>query len=411
MDAQSLVFPPYKHSYGIRKATPKHLFMFFGPRTSFRDPQGLATAKMKSRDKPDTEGDDDEVVVYGVNAGRHQIIYNTSMWGLSLYGEEGHGQDQFFHPRGIACDVDGNVFVADSGNRRVVHLYNPLKEVVWVGALTGGPGAQALKSALQVALDEDGLVYVTDPVAARVVVLNKSNKVVRTIAPSSGFENGPTAIAVADGRHRWSYFRSEQVVFCADRNGTRLWKYDLKGTVLRTAALPPGHHASYAAIDYYHNLWVTVRDKHCVLKYDHNLKLVDTFGSYGKDDNQFVEPRGIAIWKRYGQTFIAEKNGAQYYWMGTECTSRKLEPVDGDRYRLSVTAPEYSFVTVMGLSGQDTVRYVRHHLAYPGGASLVFGGRADKPVAACDKLILRLEPTYSSYTYNQWDYPLTVPGK
>jgi hypothetical protein len=43
LDAESLVFPPYLHSYGIRKATPAHLFMILKGATKFDDPQGLAT--------------------------------------------------------------------------------------------------------------------------------------------------------------------------------------------------------------------------------------------------------------------------------------------------------------------------------------------------------------------------------
>ena len=135
--SQSLVEPPYLHSYGIRKATPAKLFMFFGPITQFDDPEGLATAKMKSRDDPKTIQDDDEVVVYGVNSGRNQLIYNTSMWTLGLYGSKGSGDNQFLSPRGVAIDENGNVYVVDSGNNRVVQLFNPKKEVRWVHAFTG----------------------------------------------------------------------------------------------------------------------------------------------------------------------------------------------------------------------------------------------------------------------------------
>ena len=131
-NAESLVFPPYKHSFGIRKATPKHLFMFFGPRTFFSDPQGLATARLAVWDDPKKKGDDDEVVVYGVNAGRGEIIYNTSMWTLGLYGKKGSGNDQFYEPRGIAADGIGHVFVADSGNNRVVRLFNPKSSLEWI---------------------------------------------------------------------------------------------------------------------------------------------------------------------------------------------------------------------------------------------------------------------------------------
>ena len=125
IDSETLVFPPYGHSYGIRHAKPAHLFMLLGPRTFFDDPQGLATTRLEAWEDTTTKKDDDEVVVYGVNSGRHQIIYNTSMWTLGLYGEKGEGIDQFAI-KGVAAD-QRNVYVADSGNNRVVHLLIPAR--------------------------------------------------------------------------------------------------------------------------------------------------------------------------------------------------------------------------------------------------------------------------------------------
>jgi hypothetical protein len=96
---ESLVLPPFLHSYGIRKATPKHLFLFFGLSTSFDDPQGLATARLKTWDDPKTDKDDDEVVVYGVNSGRGEIIFNKSMLALGMYGKKAAAKTSFYFQR------------------------------------------------------------------------------------------------------------------------------------------------------------------------------------------------------------------------------------------------------------------------------------------------------------------------
>ncbi len=406
--SETLVFPPYRHSYGIRKATPKHLFMFFGPRTFFDDPQGLATAKMRSRDDPSTENDDDEVVVYGVNSGRHQIIYNTSMWSLALFGSEGSGKDEFKSPRGIACDVEGNVYVVDAGNNRVVHLFNPKRKVSWVKAFDGaGEGIDGLQSPEQVGLDENGLIYVTDAGNRRIVVFDKNGAVQRIIeGGDEGFENGPSTIAVADGSSRWSHFRGERFLFCADRNGARLWKIGLDGNVRKTVNLPAGYHAAYGAADYYHNLWVTDTENHCVLKFDHNLTMLDRFGEKGTGDNQFMAPRGIAIWKRYGQTFIAEKKGAQYYWIGadTKALSLRLAP-DTKRMILGTALTEYSYVTVFSLADGDTTTLLKKRMIHPGPQSASFPVGKIPPGR---KYIVRIEPTYSSYTYYKWEYAVVL---
>ena len=407
--AETLVFPPYFHSYGIRKATPAKLFMFFGNKTVFDDPQGIAAVKMKSRDDLATVKDDDELTVYGVNSGRCEIIYNTSMWGLSIYGSRGCGKGQFSAPQGIAADPDGNVYIADCGNGRIVHLFNPKKEVQWVGAFpdkTRGDGG--LVSPCQIAVDSKGLIYVSDFKLGRIAVFNASGKLCTIIsgAPGALFENGPSMLAVADGADQWGNFSGEQCLYCADRNGKRLWKIDLNGAVLAIADMPSGHEACYGATDYFHSLWVTDRWAHCILKFDHNLRLLDVFGSQGTGKNQFVEPRGITIWKRFGQTFIAEKKGAQYFWVGTDLKSKKLSAAASGGWRLAVNATEFSFVSLFSLSNRDTMWVLPRRMIEPGETCLDFDGAGRRELPA--PLWLKIEPTYSSYMYFSWNYPIAV---
>ena len=406
--AESLVFPPYKHSYGIRKATPKHLFLFFGPRTFFNNPQGLATARLKTWDNPNKKGDDDEVVVYGVNAGRGEIIYNTSMWTLGLYGKKGSGTGEFMEPRGIAANGRGHVFVADSGNNRVVKLFNPKSSIKWVSSFDASETGLALIGPSRVGIDEQVNVYVTDPGNRRIVVFDSAGKVIRTIpSPGSGFafESGPTAIAVADGSARWSYWDDEKAIFCADKYGSRVWKIGFNGKVMGQARMPQGFTASYGAIDYYHSYWVTDPEKHCVIKFDHNLLLLDTFGSQGNGDNQFIEPRGITIYKRFGQTFIAEKKGAQYFWMGTKCKSVSLTVKDSKVCELPVALTDYSNITLYSVSGKDTITYFKRQWVKCGRSVFRFALRDNQRIRATG-LTLKLEPTYSSFSYNAWYYPV-----
>jgi DNA-binding beta-propeller fold protein YncE len=409
---QSLVEPPYLHSYGIRKATPAKLFMFFGPFVAFSDPQGVATAKMKSRDDPKTDKDDDEVVVYGVNSGRNQLIYNTSMWSLGLYGGKGSGKDQFMSPKGIAIDPDGNVYVADCGNNRIVHLFNPKSKVHWVNAFTGKTQSDhGLSSPSQVGLDKKGMVYVTDTGNRRVVVFMPDGTVSRIIPPAAGtigFDQGPAMLAVADGSEEWSYFPREHVIFCADKNGTMLWKINFDGTLEKQALMPRGHFAGYAAVDYYHNLWVTDRENHCILKFDHDLNLLDIFGSYGTGRNQFVEPRGIAIWKRYGQTFVAEKDGAQYYWVGSDLKARSLRKNTGTTYTLSLALTEYSYVSLYSSAARKDTQWVFNRMmASAGNSDLAFEDPRHL-IMQNRNCVVRIEPTYSSFSYLKLDLPVRV---
>jgi DNA-binding beta-propeller fold protein YncE len=408
---QSLVEPPYLHSYGIRKATSAKLFIFFGPFTTFSDPQGIATAKMKSRDDPKTDKDDDEVVVYGVNSGRNQIIYNTSMWTLGLFGSKGSGKDRFLSPKGIAADPDGNVYVADCGNNRIVHLFNPKRDVHWVNDFTGRTATDpGLVSPSQVGLDKKGRIYVTDPGNRRVVVFSPGGGAVSQIIPANNqfvFDQGPSMLAIADGAEQWSFFTMEHSIFCADKGGKRLWKINVLGTVEKQALMPSGHAAGYAAIDYFHNLWVTDRNNHCVLKFDHNLELLDIFGSYGDGKNQFIEPRGIALWKRYGQVFIAEKNGAQYYWIGTDLKAKSLRKISGNTYTLSLALTECSYVSLYAAVAKDTQWVFNRWMVSAGKPDLPFEDRMHI-LTQNRQCVLKVEPTYSSFSYFKLDFPVQV---
>jgi hypothetical protein len=410
IDSETLVFPPYGHSYGIRKAKPAHLFMLLGPRTFFDDPQGLATTRLESWEDTTTKKDDDEVVVYGVNSGRHEIIYNTSMWTLAVYGGKGSGIDQFCSPKGIAADPKGNVYVADSGNNRVVHLFNPGRGLRWKKSFGEKLSAdKGLEGPSRISLDQSGNIYVNDPGNSRIVVFTKDGDLLKKIPGDNkySFESGPTALVVADGTNRWSHFKKEQFIFCADLNGTRLWKIDMQGILIKKTNLPQGYQACYAAIDYYHNIWLTDTYNHCVLKYDRNLQLLDIFGSYGTGDNQFVETRGITIYQRFGQVFIAEKKGAQYYWIGTDLKSFNLSRQRPGKYYLTVNATEFSFVTLFSVSGSDTSFLLKRRMITPGGCRFpVFQMESGKITR--NQLTLKIEPTYSSYTYNAWFFPVSV---
>lgn len=408
---ESLVFPPFLHTYGIRKAGPMQLFLFMGSNTSFSDPQGLATARLESWDDPKTEKDDDEVVVYGLNSGRGEILYNTSMLTLGLYGEKGSGKDQFMFPKGIAADSRGNVFVADSGNGRIVRLFNPNAGLEWRGVIAAtkkNSSAFSLCGPSRVALDEDVNVYAADPVSGNIVVFDSTGKTLRIIpGPADGFlfENGPTALAAADGRARWSYYSGEKILFCADRKGTRLWKIGFDGKGAISSEMPLGYSASHGAIDYYHNYWVTDTRKNCILKFDHNLHLLDIFESKNSPLN---EPRGIAIYKRYGQVFVAEKKGAQYFWIGTELKKFSLNAISTKTYRLTLECTDYSLVTLFSAIGKDTVSYFKRRWVAAGPTAFNFDCYDNESAIRAKGLTLKIEPTYSSFSYNSWEYPVIV---
>lgn len=324
-DPTTLVFPSFLHTMGIRKATKTHLMIYTRNRVKVRDPQGIAVVRLLSWDDPNEKKDDDEVTGYGVNSGANLIVYNTSITSLAIYGLNEVGVKALKSPRGIAANEKGDVYVADTGNHRIVRFKNPKRKLEFVKAI-GGRGALAgeFESPEGVALDSQGMVYITDTGNHRIQILRPDDRLYLWFG-KQGTDDGqlwhPSGIAVTDRGQRWSYYKDSFLVL-VDLDNTRIQKLSLDGKFLKAVRLLDfgysSGHLAYLAIDYYSNIWVTDTDNHQVHKFDRNLNYLTSFGRKGTGDKEFEEPRGIALFRRFGQVFVAEKESAQYYWVGTD---------------------------------------------------------------------------------------------
>jgi DNA-binding beta-propeller fold protein YncE len=126
---------------------------------------------------------------------------------VANYGTLGAGNGQFKTPTGIAVDpTTGDVFVADSGNNRVVELSVTAGHVNG----SGNPVATFTDNFVQpygVASNGHGLVAVADRGNNRVVVLNEDGTVAATINGNDVTGGGPTVL-----------FHPENVAFAPNGN-------------------------------------------------------------------------------------------------------------------------------------------------------------------------------------------------
>ena len=112
-------------------------------------------------------------------------------------------------PRGLAVDASGNVFVADTGNFRVVKLDASGREVAVIGRKGSGPGE--FESAWIPGVDGKGQLYVLDPRRGHVNVYGNDGKYLRKIGEGAGFYS-PGGLAVA----------KDGTVAVADTGGNRV---------------------------------------------------------------------------------------------------------------------------------------------------------------------------------------------
>lgn len=418
-ESTTLVHPPFGHCLGMHKVTSFHAFVYLGTRTRFDEPAGIAAVKLRLEDDPETTSDDDELTVFGLNSGRCEIIYNRSLYEVDIYGSCGGGAGQFREPLGIAADELGNVFVADTGNHRIVRLlYNEdgLKHVRSFGSIGGGPGQFEKPS--QISIGHSGRLFVTDTGNDRVVVMTSMGEPVsqmRGDAAAGVVLSEPFGVAAVESEDPW-ISRGQEFVVVSDAGGSRLVKFSTDGRVLATASADtlasPEPVFGALAIDYYGNVYAVDRPNGRIHKFDRDLRHVTAFGRTGGGDGEFDDPRGITLWRRFGQIFVTERAGAQYYWIGTEIRDLGVSrdafaPSAGERLALSYYLTETSRVTIELLDDDgelvhtlvdDRRRAIGHNSERWDGRL----GRHGRTVAPGDyALRLTARPTYSSRQYFQ----------
>ncbi len=122
-------------------------------KTNFKYPEGLATTR---------DG------LYVADTWNHRVerFSLTGDWKGSVTG--------FMGPRGVAVGPDGSVWVADTGNNRVVKYDASLQNQQVIGEAGSKPGE--FKGPVSIAIAPSGTVYVTDPGNGRIQVLDKAGK-------------------------------------------------------------------------------------------------------------------------------------------------------------------------------------------------------------------------------------------
>ncbi|HEY5038746.1 MAG TPA: NHL repeat-containing protein [bacterium] len=319
------------------------------PGAFFNDPRGIACALLKTDHDPNAPQNDVVVTVIGVNSGAGELLYNVGLKDLRRFGSLGKGDKQFTAPTGAAIDADGDVAVADTGNNRVAFLKHDGLRLKWVRAL-GKKGTEVgqFSGPLGLAFDSKDNLYIADTGNNRIQVRDAQGNF--HVLKTPPLER-PSAIAVIDAGASWTFFHQGAYanrLAIIDQGGKRLQTLSLEGEPLVqfTVDSLPDPPAQFwgCAFDYYGNVVVTDFAKSCLRKFDKDLHYLVSFGTMGDDDFQFLEPRGIAIQNQFGQILVAEKKSVQYFWVGADAVSLKVQQ-EGPKIRIPYFLTEKAFVT------------------------------------------------------------------
>jgi predicted membrane-bound mannosyltransferase/DNA-binding beta-propeller fold protein YncE len=245
-----------------------------------------------------------------------------------VVGSSGSGSGQFNGPRGLAVAPDGSVYVADTGNNRIVHLSadgEVLQEWGTFADVAKGPASGGtFNQPWDVAVGPDGSVYVADTWNNRIQKFTADGKFVTM----------------------WGYFGQAEKpdAFWGPRGVV----VDAKGRV-----------------------YVTDTGNKRVVVFDSNGNYVTQFGSTGAQPGQFDEPVGIALdqagnvyiddtWNQRVQVLAPDATGMTFTpltswdisgWFGQSLDNKPYIAVDNQDH-VFVTDPEATRVLEFDNKGQ-----------------------------------------------------------
>ncbi len=258
---------------------------------------------------------------------------------LTILASSGKGIGQYNSPFGIAVDVSGNVYVADTGNHRIQKFSST---GAFISAL--GPYGDYVRNPTGVAVDASGNVYVINGYYHWIEKFTSTGAFI-TLWDNFGLVSklaigGPFGIAVdalgnvyvADGsNHRIQKFTSA---------GDFVTAWGSEGTGNGQFSYPNG-----VAVDASGNVYVGDRENHRIEKFTSTGDFVTAWGSFGTGQGQFNEPFGVAV-DASGNVYVADDNNhriQKFTSTGAFITAWGSEgPGNGQFYRPMAVAVDIS---------------------------------------------------------------------
>ena len=261
----------------------------------FTDPRGLAV---------DSEGR-----VYVADSNNHRIqVFDSNGQFITQWGSQGVGPGQFKEPWGVAVDQDGNVYVTDTWNHRLQKFDSEGRFLLQWGTFGNTQGAiigqeKVLYGPRDIAIDAAGDLYVTDTGNKRVMKFSPRGEFLGQwggFGLQSGQFHEPVGIDIdADGN-----------IYVADTWNRRIQKFDSDFVFLTQWPVHGWESESvvnkpYLAVDRDGHVYVTDPEGYRVLEFDTGGTFLATFGEFGVGDGEFNLPIGIDI-DEAGNVYVAD---------------------------------------------------------------------------------------------------------
>ncbi len=235
-----------------------------------------------------------------------------------VVGKESTDVEAIKKPYGVAIH-DGRIFVADTrgGGYAVFDLENRRFRMV------RGAGGGKLPKPINITVEPDGTIYVTDTVRDQVVVFDKDDNFVRAYGATGQFKPGD--VAIADDRLYISDLKHHEVQVLDRQSGNLLFKIGKAGSKDGEFIYPTN-----LAIGPDRNLYVTDTGNFRIEKFTLDGKFIRSFGAVGSGFGQFARPKGVAL----------DRDG-------------RLYAVDAAFQNIQVLSPDGRLLMFFGADGDD----------------------------------------------------------
>jgi hypothetical protein len=368
------------------------------------------------------DGTNCKYVVFCIDPEWHRIVFADyfSDW-IDTYGSQGSDTPipHFAYPRGIDADNSGNVYVADTGNDRIVKLsydYNA-KELSFISTIErelGSPSESDLNAPWDVDIDV-GAIWVVDSGNDRIVKYSSDGTL---LGQYGGQGSGTGEFSSPQGITRGKTSgANNDYLYVADSGNNRivLLEGDINSLSWIRSYSVPG--IKSIDVDYYGTVWA-VGSSNKIWKFTPTLDFLYSWGESGIGPNKFNNPIDINIGYFDGQShmLISEawtaSSGGQHYVPAVDIINIAVVPdEESATAEINFTLTEYSFhfhVRVINTGGA-TIKtfYDNEDEVSPGQFTLFWDGRNDQGeiVQRQDyKIYVQATVRYQNDTCDEDDY-------
>lgn len=262
--------------------------------------------------------------LYLADTGNHRIIHMTTegealeTWGSFADGasmEGGAPAGSFYEPWSIAIGSDGSVFVTDTWNHRIQKFTSDGRFILQWGIFGQAETATAFWGPRDIAIDDQGWIYVTDTGNKRVVVFDEDGNFITEFGSAgllAGQFDEPVGVAVSpDG-----------LVYVADTWNQRVQVFEFEEVANTFFQINEWEivgwygqsldNKPFIEVDEQGRVYVSDPEGYRILEFTGEGEFVQYWGVYGNGPDSFILPTGMSLDPLSGTIWVADAGNNRF---------------------------------------------------------------------------------------------------